>query len=433
MNRNMAKSSDPGALFAARGGLGVNVFRDAWEYRITDDGARRLAAKSGASPAFLGILSIASAAPVTFAHVASQVPHIDGNDLELWLSTLCEMGLLSPVEAGTALHVAAAPSVAVSMPPEELTPAVVSVPVAVAKPAPDVPAADAQVLPVALLVHAEARVRANWQRALAGRGFELQESAELETVERLLRERRPAWVVLGLDGGDFDGLHLLRALKRPRAPRISRVCLVVPRGRTLAADAAETAARADANASSVTDIVRALCGDAAVDETMDEAAQSQTAVDAAESAPAKAQVPDAPAAEPVPALPASKAGGKPAQAPANAPVWMNLLYGDAYRYGSFEAEHPSDLELQYPRLMVRMIEGWSRPDLATEINQLIVDDRGGRQGFPPEVMEELWFIYQMHQALHAQTESRPRASASHAHPATALLQPDATLAAGALH
>lgn len=429
MNRNMAKSSDPGTLFAARGGLGVNVFRDAWEYRITDHGAARLAARSGASPAFLGILAIASAAPVTFARVASQVPHIDGDDLELWLSTLCEMGLLSPVEAGTAQHVACASVVAVAMPPEELVPAVVAAPVAVAKVAPDMPAADAQLLPVALLVHAEARVRANWRRALAGRGFELQESAELETVERLLRERRPAWVVLGLDGGDFEGLHLLRALKRPRAPRISRVCLVVPRGHTLAADAVETAARADANANSVTDIVRALCGDAAVHE----AVQSQPEVDATAGASAEVQVPDVATAQPVPALPASKAAGKPAQAPANAPVWMNLLYGDAYQYGSFEAEHPSDLELQYPRLMVRMIEGWSRPDLAAEINHLIVDDRGGRQGFPPEVMEELWFLYQMHQAMHAQAESRPTASASHAYPATALLQPDATLAAGVLH
>jgi len=424
MNRNMAKSSDPGALFAARGGLGVNVFRDAWEYRITDDGARRLAARSGASPAFLGILAIASAAPVTFALVASQVPHIDGNDLELWLSTLCEMGLLSPVEAGTAPLVAAMPSVAVAMPADVPAPVAVAAPAAIATPVPVT-----QVLPVALLVHAEARVRANWRRALAGRGFEFQESAELETVERLLRERRPAWIVLGLDGGDFDGLHLLRALKRPRAPRISRVCLVVPRGRTLAADAAETAARADATANSVTDIVRALCGDAAVDES----AESHTAVSAAQSASADAQVSDAAVAEPVPAVLASKAGGKPAQAPANAPAWMNFLYRDAYQYGSFEAEHPSDLELQYPRLMVRMIEGWSRPELAAEINQLMVDERGGRQGFPPEVMEELWFLYQMHQAMHAQSESRPAAVATHAYPATALLQPDAAFAVRALH
>ena len=419
MNRNLAKSSDSGAFFAVRGGFGgANVFRDAWEYRITDDGAKRLAAKSGASPAFLGILAIASAAPVTFAQVASKVPHIDGNDLELWLSTLCEMGLLSPVEAGTASLVAAAPSIVVAMPSEEPAPA------AVAAPAPDT-----QVLPVALLVHAEARVRANWRRALAGRGFELQESAELETVERLLRERRPAWIVLGLNGGDFDGLHLLRALKRPRAPRISRVCLVVPLGRTLAADAVETATRADATANSVTDIVRALCGDAADDES----AESWSVAVSAGSVTEDAQVSDSDVSDPVGAGLAPTARGKPAQAPANAPVWMNLLYGDAYQYGSFEAEHPSDLELQYPRLMVRMIEGWSRPELAAEINQLIVDERGGRQGFPPDVMEELWFLYQMHQALHAQTESRPAASANHVYPATALLQPDATLAAGALH
>ncbi len=422
MNRTMAKSFDPGVLFAARGGFGsVNVFRDAWEYRITDDGAKRLAARSGASPAFLGILAIASAAPVTFAQVASQVPHIDGNDLELWLSTLCEMGLLSPVEAGTAPIAESAPRVAVAASPAALALAPHE-PVSAAVPA-------AEPLPVALLVHAEARVRANWRRALAGRGFELLESAELETVECLIRERRPAWVVLGLNGADFDGLHLLRALKRPRAPRISRVCLVVPRGRTLSADASETAARADATAASVTDIVRSLCGESAVSETAEVEAEDPALVPAISD---ERHCEHAPADEGR-AAPQSVAPGRPAQAPANAPVWMNLLYGDAYQYGSFEAEYASDLESQYPRLMVRMIEGWSRPELAAEINQLIVDDRGGRQGFPPDVMEELWFLYQMHQSLHAQAECRPATAATHAYPATALLQPDATLTAGALH
>ena len=419
MNRTIAKSSDPGLLFAARGGFsGVNVFRDAWEYRITDDGAKRLAARSGASPAFLGILAIASAAPVTFAQVASQVPHIDGNDLELWLSTLCEMGLLSPVEADTAPLVDTESSAAPALPPPEPAPTagLAAVP-------------DVGLLPVALLVHAEARVRANWRRVLAGRGFELLESAELESVECLIRERRPAWVVLGLNGADFDGLHLLRALKRPRAPRISRVCLVVPRGRTLSADASETAARADATATSVTDIVRSLCGESAVGETAEVEAEDHALVPAISDERDCEHAP----ADQGRAAPLSVAPGRPAQAPANAPVWMNLLYGDAYQYGSFEAEHPSDLESQYPRLMVRMIEGWSRPELAAEINQLIVDDRGGRQGFPPDVMEELWFLYQMHQSLHAQAESLAATAATHAYPATALLQPDATLTAGALH
>lgn len=411
MNRTVAKSSDPGVLFAACGGFGsVNVFRDAWEYRITDDGAKRLAARSGASPAFLGILAIASAAPVTFAEVASQVPHIDGNDLELWLSTLCEMGLLSPVEAGTAPIADSAPLAVVAVAPQDPVPAT-------------------EPLPVALLVHAEARVRANWRRVLAGRGFELLESAELESVECLIRERRPAWVVLGLNGADFDGLHLLRALKRPRAPRISRVCLVVPRGHTLSADASETAARADATATSVTDIVRSLCGESAVGETAEVEAEDHALVPAISDEPDCEHAP----ADQGRAAPLSVAPGRPAQAPANAPVWMNQLYGDAYQYGSFEAEHPSDLESQYPRLMVRMIEGWSRPQLAAEINQLIVDDRGDRQGFPPDVMEELWFLYQMHQSLHAQAESRAATAAIHAYPATALLQPDATLTAGALH
>lgn len=368
--------------------LGVNIFRDAWEYRVTDAGAERLAVRSGTSPAFLSILAIALPAPVTFAEVSRAMSHIDRDDLELWLSAMCTMGLLAPVdEAGEEPEAGTAVSVAGSV----VLPTASAAEPDVAANAPQEPA-----LPVVLLVHEETRVRANWRRALNNRGFALVECAQLEVVERMLRERKPAWVVLGLKGEDFDGLHLLRALKRPRAPRVSRVCLVVPRGRTLEGADGETAARADARAASVADIVRAVCGTDAVGEFAEEAGQAE------QDAPALASSgEDAPAP-----LPAARV----VRPPANAPVWMNLLYGDAFKYGSYETEHASELEAQYPRLMVRMIEGWSQPSFAAEIGNLLLDDRGDRHGFPAEVMEELWFLQQMHQAAHArddQTDSRP--------------------------
>ena len=396
-------------------GAGVNVFRDAWEYRITAAGIERLAARTGASPAFLGILAIVSAASVTFRHIALATPHIDGDDLELFLSTMCEMGLLAPVEED-----AASPD---RQPGDGLPQARSQVV------AGDLSATDSA-LPVALLVHAEARVRANWRRLLAGRGFELLEGSELAVVERLIRERRPAWVVLGLHGEDFDGLHLLRALKRPRAPRFSRVCLVLPRGRVLEADAAETAARADATVNSGSDIVRALCGAEAIDEAAAaapavprHAAQVAPPSASSEAQPVSAATPPAPAPGTSSAASVA-AAGKPATPPANPPAWMSLLYGDAFKYGSYESEHACDLEAHYPRLMVRMIEGWSDPRFAAEINHLIVDERGGRQGFPPEVMDELWFLQQVHQTIHARSEPTPEPAARHVYPADALLQAD---------
>jgi ActR/RegA family two-component response regulator len=350
-------------------GRGVNIFRDAWQYRITDAGVERLAARSGASPAFMTVLGIAQAGPVSFASIARQMPNIDGDDLELWLSAMCTMGLLATVESEATLaeiagldSAEAAEAAAKAAAPEVAKPS--------PEPAPSAPAPAG----LALLVHADHKTRANWRRALSGRGFDFLEAADLETVEAHVRERRPAWVVLGLKGEDFEGLHLLRALKRPRAPRISRVCLVVPRGSVLDQEEQDTAARADATAASVPDIVRALCGEDALDaptKSPDSAAASAAGAEIAE----------------VPALPVVAPEPRPApQRPENAPVWMNLIYGDAYRFGSFETASPSALESQYPRLLVRMIESWSRPEFEREINGLILDDRGDRHGFPPEVM-----------------------------------------------
>ena len=370
----------------------MNVFRDAWQYRITDAGVERLAARSGASPAFMTVLGIAQAGPVSFASIARQMPNIDGDDLELWLSAMCTMGLLSTVESeATLAETAGLDSAEAGEAAEAAEKAAAhEVPKPSPEPVPSVPAPAG----LALLVHADHKTRANWRRALSGRGFDFLEAADLETVETHVRERRPAWVVLGLKGEDFEGLHLLRALKRPRAPRISRVCLVVPRGRVLDQDEQETAARADATAASVPDIVRALCGEDALDSPIE-------SPDAAAPAPATDALADAEIVV-APAMPVIAAEPRPAaQRPENAPVWMNLIYGDAYRYGSFETANPSALESQYPRLLVRMIEGWSRPEFEREINGLIMDDRGDRHGFPPEVMDELWFLNEIHQLRNA--------------------------------
>ena len=394
---SMASSPKLGATGRYRfgPGKGINIFRDAWQYRITDAGVERLAARSGASPAFMTVLGIAQAGPVSFASIARQMPNIDGDDLELWLSAMCTMGLLSTVESvATLAETAGLDSAEAGEAAEKAEKAEKAAAPEVTKPSPEpVPSAPAPA-GLALLVHADHKTRANWRRALAGRGFDFLEAADLETVETHVRERRPAWVVLGLKGEDFEGLHLLRALKRPRAPRISRVCLVVPRGRVLDEDEQETAARADATAASVPDIVRALCGEDALDAPNEP-------IDSSVAAPETDAACDAEIAV-APAPPVAAAGTLSApQRPESAPVWMNLIYGDAYRYGSFETANPSALESQYPRLLVRMIEGWSRPEFEREINGLIMDDRGDRHGFPPEVMDELWFLNEIHQLRNA--------------------------------
>ncbi len=217
----------------------ANIFRDAWLYRITGNGKARLDSRSGASPAFLSVLDIAALGPVSFRDIARRFENIASDDLELWLSAMCSMDLLEPVAA----LVSADDSTEVALAGPESAAIIAIEPVR---------------RPVALLVHRDPVTRASWRRSLKRCGHELFEATDLDTVEVLMQRHRPAWVVLGLVGEDFDGLHVLRALKRPRASRRVRVCLVLPHSSALCRDAHATAVRADAIATTGIEIARAL-------------------------------------------------------------------------------------------------------------------------------------------------------------------------------
>jgi hypothetical protein len=217
---------------------------------------------------------------------------------------------------------------------------------------------------------------------------------------------------------------------------VAKVCLVIPRGTVLDDDMREVAGRADAGAASVTDIVTALApgGEATAGTGQgDEAAVAPASGPALPlTAPPPAAGNDVPgdsqaiaALSPVAgaaAVPTAPATAQSA-APATVPAWMRLLYGEAARYGTADGACRAELETQYPRLMLRMVEGWRQPSFAAELNQLILDDRGDRQGFAPEVMEELWFLCQTHALVHAAVGADATAppAAVHEYPASAML------------
>lgn len=52
----------------------------------------------------------------------------------------------------------------------------------------------------------------------------------------------------------------------------------------------------------------------------------------------------------------------------------------------------SDLEEQYAHLAEKMVGIWGTPECVSFLRKLIVDERGGRQGFPFEVMSELLIL-----------------------------------------
>ncbi len=47
---------------------------------------------------------------------------------------------------------------------------------------------------------------------------------------------------------------------------------------------------------------------------------------------------------------------------------------------------------EMPRICASLLTLWGAHDLDQYLNRLIIDDRGTRQGFTPEVMEELLFL-----------------------------------------
>lgn len=54
--------------------------------------------------------------------------------------------------------------------------------------------------------------------------------------------------------------------------------------------------------------------------------------------------------------------------------------------------YPHKLEAQYPRILEKIVSMWAAPQMEEFFMGLMVDERGGRQGFPPEVATELYYL-----------------------------------------
>lgn len=53
----------------------------------------------------------------------------------------------------------------------------------------------------------------------------------------------------------------------------------------------------------------------------------------------------------------------------------------------------------YPRICARIQQLWGSPECEGYINNLVIDTRGNRKGFPPAVMEELLYLGRLARAL----------------------------------
>lgn len=57
-----------------------------------------------------------------------------------------------------------------------------------------------------------------------------------------------------------------------------------------------------------------------------------------------------------------------------------------------ESLYPKKLEEQYPRILEKIVKLWPTPQIEEFFMELMVDERGGRQGFPPEVATEVYYL-----------------------------------------
>jgi uncharacterized protein len=62
--------------------------------------------------------------------------------------------------------------------------------------------------------------------------------------------------------------------------------------------------------------------------------------------------------------------------------------------------HLSTLEARFPRVASAIQLLWGYPEMDTYFAKLVVDDRGDREGFPPDVMSDIMLLASMHQSLY---------------------------------
>lgn len=58
--------------------------------------------------------------------------------------------------------------------------------------------------------------------------------------------------------------------------------------------------------------------------------------------------------------------------------------------------YPSVLETQFPRILDKITMMWGFQELNEYFSTLLLDDSGGRQGFPPEAWDEIHVLSSLH-------------------------------------
>ena len=71
----------------------------------------------------------------------------------------------------------------------------------------------------------------------------------------------------------------------------------------------------------------------------------------------------------------------------------------AYLFEGREAQYPKNVEARYPRVFGKIMDNWDTPGADPVFEDLLMDKRGGRQGFPAEVMGEILLLGRIHDRI----------------------------------
>jgi len=69
------------------------------------------------------------------------------------------------------------------------------------------------------------------------------------------------------------------------------------------------------------------------------------------------------------------------------------------RLGSHTDIYPVHLEQNFTRILARIVALWGTPGLDDFLSGLMVTDRPGRQGFPPDAAMEIFRLSRLHGSL----------------------------------
>ena len=72
-----------------------------------------------------------------------------------------------------------------------------------------------------------------------------------------------------------------------------------------------------------------------------------------------------------------------------------------YFEGGKEQFYPVTLETKFPRIFNKIVSMWGNTELDSFMEGLMVDDRGGRKGFPMDVMNDILLLSRLHEQVRA--------------------------------